>query len=263
LMGGDLTLVRTVLGEGTTFAFDIQVTLAAAAAVEVTAPLRRVIGLEASQPTYRLLVVEDGWENRQLLVKLLQPLGFNVKEAVNGLEALEVLESWKPHLIWMDLRMPVMDGYEATQQIRAKLEGEAMAIIALTAHVFKEERAAILSAGFDDCISKPFREAELFAAMSQHLGVRYMYEEFPTSEAETEQNVMNRENFASLPTEWLKNLEEAICMADLDAMEDTIAQIRTQNDAIASAIAHYLKKFEYDKILHLIEAANQLLTNNP
>ncbi|HAZ44235.1 MAG TPA: histidine kinase [Cyanobacteria bacterium UBA11371] len=263
LMGGDLTLVSTAVGEGTTFAFDIQVALAAAAQVEMTAPLRRVIGLEAFQPTYRLLVVEDGWENRQLLVKLLQPLGFEVKEAVNGLEALEVLENWKPHLIWMDLRMPVMDGYEATQQIRAKLEGEAMAIVALTAHVFKEERAAILSAGFDDCVSKPFREAELFAAMSQHLGVRYIYEESATSEACKEENVLSGEDFASLPAEWLKNLEQAIFMGDLNLMEDAIAQIRTQNHAIARAIAHCLDNFEYDKILQLIEAANQLLTTNP
>ncbi|GET40319.1 hybrid sensor histidine kinase/response regulator [Microseira wollei] len=263
LMGGDLTLVRTAVGEGTTFAFDIQVTLAAAAEVEVTVPLRRVIGLEVEQPTYRLLVVEDGWENRQLLIKLLQPLGFEVKEAVNGLQALEVLQSWKPHLIWMDLRMPVMDGYEATQQIRAKLEGEAMAIIALTAHVFKEERAAILSAGFDDCVSKPFREAELFAAMSQHLGVRYIYEEPTTSEASKEENVLSGEDFASLPAEWLKKLEEAILMGDMKLMEDAIGQIRTQDDAIALAIAHCLDNFEYDKILHLIEAANQLLTTNP
>ncbi|MFB2980524.1 ATP-binding protein [Microseira sp. BLCC-F43] len=263
LMGGDLTLVRSAVGEGTTFAFDIQVTLAAAAEVEVTVPLRRVIGLAAAQPTYRLLVVEDGWENRQLLIKLLQPLGFEVKEAVNGLKALEVLQSWKPHLIWMDLRMPVMDGYEATQQIRAKLEGEAMAIIALTAHVFKEERAAILSAGFDDCVSKPFREAELFAAMSQHLGVRYIYEEPTTSEASKEENVLSGEDFASLPAEWLKKLEEAILMGDMKLMEDAIAQIRTQDDAIALAIAHCLDNFEYDKILQLIEAANQLLTTNP
>jgi signal transduction histidine kinase/DNA-binding NarL/FixJ family response regulator len=263
LMGGDLTLVRTAVGEGTTLAFDIQVTLAAAAEVEVTVPLRRVIGLEVEQPTYRLLVVEDGWENRQLLVKLLQPLGFEVKEAVNGLEALEILQSWKPHLIWMDLRMPVMDGYEATQQIRAKLEGEAMAIVALTAHVFKEERAAILSAGFDDCISKPFREAELFAAMSQHLGVRYIYEESTEKEASGEENVLSREDIASLPAEWLKTLEQAIFMGDMKLMEDAIAQIRTQDDAIADSFQHCLDNFEYDKILELIAAANQQLTTNP
>lgn len=262
LMGGDLTLVCTAVGEGTTFGFDIQVALAAASEVEVTAPLRRVIGLEASQPTYRLLVVEDAWENRQLLLKLLQPLGFEVKEAVNGLEALEILESWKPHLVWMDLRMPVMDGYEATQQIRAKLEGEAMAIVALTAHVFKEERAAILSAGFDDCVSKPFKEAELFAAMSQHLGVRYIYDEPMAQEASGKENVLSGEEIASLPAECLKTLEEGILMGDLNAMEDAIAQIRTQDNAIADSFQHCLDNFEYDKILELIATANQLLTTN-
>jgi signal transduction histidine kinase/DNA-binding NarL/FixJ family response regulator len=264
LMGGDLTLVRTAVGEGTTFAFDLQVTLAEASQVEVTAPLRRVIGLEAKQPTYRLLVVEDGWENRQLLVKLLQPLGFEVKEAVNGLEALEILESWKPHLIWMDLRMPVMDGYEATQQIRTKLEGQAMAIIALTAHLFKEERAAILSAGFDDCVTKPFREVELFAVMSKHLGVRYLYEESMTSEASNEKNVWSEENVLSveaialLPNEWLSNLKRSIIIGDPNAMELAIAPIRTQNYALASAIASALDNFEYDNILDLIESATRL-----
>jgi signal transduction histidine kinase/DNA-binding NarL/FixJ family response regulator len=264
LMGGDLTLIRTAVGEGTTFAFDIKVTLAEAIEVDVTAPLRRIVGLEAKQPTYRLLVVEDGWENRQLLVKLLQPLGFEVKEAVNGLEALEILESWKPHLIWMDLRMPVMDGYEATQQIRAKLEGQAMAIIALTAHLFKEERAAILSAGFDDCVTKPFREVELFAVMSQHLGVRYLYEESAgnyeeaaTNETSSEENILSADAIASLPTEWLNNLKRAIIIGDTDAMELAIAQIRTQNNAIASAISRDLDNFEYDKILELIESAGR------
>ncbi|HAX80375.1 MAG TPA: hypothetical protein DCY88_32210, partial [Cyanobacteria bacterium UBA11372] len=123
--------------------------------------------------------------------------------------------------------------------------------------------AAILSAGFDDCVSKPFREAELFAAMSQHLGVRYIYEEPTTSEASGEENVLSGEDLASLPSEWLKNLEQAILMGDLKLMADAIAQIRTQNHRIGDAIAHRLDNFEYDNILHLISAANQRLTTNP
>jgi DNA-binding LytR/AlgR family response regulator len=78
------------------------------------------IGLEAGQPTYRILVVEDKWANRQLLVRLLAPLGFDVREATNGQEAIALWQNWHPHLIWMDMRMPVMDGYEATREIKAR-----------------------------------------------------------------------------------------------------------------------------------------------
>ncbi len=257
LMGGDIALLRTEVNQGTVFAFNIQTTVAEAADVELNAPLLQVIGLEANQPNYRLLIVEDCWENRQLLVNLLQPLGFELREAVNGLEAVEIWQNWHPHLIWMDLRMPVMDGYEATQQIRARIPGEATAIVALTAHIFKEEEAAILSAGFDDCVSKPFREAELFAVMSRHLGVRYIYEDPTDGEINSEEcNVITLSAIASLPSQWIANLEQGIMEADLDLMESVISQIRTQDNALADAIQQDINKFEYEKILNLIEAIN-------
>ena len=258
LMGGDIVLIRTELNQGTVFAFNIQTTVAEAADVELNAPLLQVIGLEPDQPTYRLLIVEDCWENRQLLVKLLQPLGFEVREAVNGLEAVEIWQNWHPHLIWMDLRMPVMDGYEATQQIRAKISGEATAIVALTAHIFKEEEAAILSAGFDDCVSKPFREAELFAVMIRHLGVRYIYENPTVEEINSEEeNVITLSAIASLPSQWIANLEQGIMEADLDLTASVISQIRTQDNSLADAIQEEINKFEYEKILNLIEAINR------
>ncbi|HBB30576.1 MAG TPA: hypothetical protein DC064_01665, partial [Cyanobacteria bacterium UBA9273] len=256
LMGGNLTLVRTALGRGTVFAFNIQVALAEAADIELTVPPRRVIGLEPGQPVYRLLVVEDQWENRQLLLKLLQPLGFEVLEAVNGLEALQLWESWQPHLIWMDLRMPVMDGYEATQQIRSKLQGEATAIVALTAHVFKEEGASILSAGFDDFVSKPFREAELFAVMSRHIGVRYIYEEPTAADAAAENVAIAKVAMAAIPAEWLATLEQAILEADWELMTSAIAQIRTLDNALADRLQKSIERFEYENILNLIANSN-------
>ena len=118
--------------------------------------------LAPNQPRYRILIVDDKWTNRQLLIKLLNPLGFELKEAENGQQAIEVWEEWEPHLIWMDMRMPVMDGYTATQQIKAHLKGQATAIIALTASVLEEERAVVLSAGCDDFLRKPFKENDIF-----------------------------------------------------------------------------------------------------
>lgn len=117
LMGGDITVTSNV-GQGSTFCFAI----VAQPGLGTTSSLsqqqaRRVIGL-VTQPTYRILVAEDKWENRQLLVKLLAGIGFLVQEAANGLEAITLWESWQPHLILMDMQMPELDGYAATQQIR-------------------------------------------------------------------------------------------------------------------------------------------------
>jgi CheY-like chemotaxis protein len=130
-----------------------------------------------NQPIYRILIVEDSRVNRLLLVKLLQPLGFEVREVVDGQEAVAVWQSWQPHLILMDIQMPVMDGYEATQIIKQMPNGQETVIIALTASAFDEQREAILKAGCDDFIRKPFQEEILFAKIAEHLGVRYIYSE--------------------------------------------------------------------------------------
>ena len=119
MMGGDIT-VRSDVGKGSTFKFDILVDLADRAEIETEKPVRRVIGLEPGQPAYRTLVVEDNPGNRALIVKLLRFAGFEVHEAVNGQEAIEQYEKRQPDLIWMDMRMPVMDGYEATRRIRER-----------------------------------------------------------------------------------------------------------------------------------------------
>ncbi|HAJ61620.1 MAG TPA: hybrid sensor histidine kinase/response regulator, partial [Cyanobacteria bacterium UBA8543] len=92
LMGGDIT-VSSVLGEGTIFTFNIQISQADSSEV-TTQALQQVVGLEPGQKVYRILVVDDNAENRLLLVKLLEPIGFEVQEAENGSEAIILWESW-------------------------------------------------------------------------------------------------------------------------------------------------------------------------
>jgi two-component system sensor histidine kinase/response regulator len=119
LMGGDITL-SSVVGKGSRFAFDVRMALADAIDVQTPQPQGKVVGLAPNQPDYRILVVDDRFESRLVLVTLLTSIGFSVREAENGQEAIALWESWEPHLIFMDMRMPVMNGYEAAKHIKAR-----------------------------------------------------------------------------------------------------------------------------------------------
>ncbi|MCP4693987.1 MAG: response regulator, partial [Desulfobacterales bacterium] len=176
MMGGDIT-VESEVGKGAVFRFRIR------AELETARPDRRVIALAPDQPRYRILIVDDIESNRSLLLELLAPPGFELREAANGEEAVDIRREWEPHLIFMDMRMPVMDGLEAAKRIKGMPHGRAAVIVAVTANAFEEDRAAALSAGCDDFVRKPFREADIFDMMTKHLGARFDYETPSPAEA--------------------------------------------------------------------------------
>jgi CheY-like chemotaxis protein len=255
LMGGEI-LVNSTVGKGTTFKFYIQAIPVDASELDRKKTPRQVIALDPNQPKYPILIVDDKSINRQLLIKLLSPLGFELKEATNGSEAIEIWQSWSPHLIWMDMRMPVMDGYEATKQIKSTTKGQATAIIALTASGLEEERGVFLSAGCDDFLRKPFREADIFELMHKHIGVNYIYEDSTLEKSgkvrEDGEKLLTREAMAALPTEWVNNLKQAIENVDMRAIASILDQIQTENAPLALAIQSCLDNFNYDKILAVI-----------
>ncbi len=260
LMGGSMT-VSSLLGQGTTFTFDIQVNEVDAAKVE-TGPLpHRAIALEAGQPRYRLMIVDDNAAHRQLLIKLLSPFGFELREAKNGQEAIAVWKEWKPHLIWMDRRMPVLDGYEATKRIkheelRMKDDGSGRntIVIVVTAGSFEEERTRIFSTGCDDYLRKPFRDAELFELLSKHLGVRFVYDDGDEQKAMCEgDKEADALALAALPSKWLADLQKGAEEADIDLLASVIKQIRECDVALADALERLVEDFEYDEILAVLQ----------
>ncbi|MGK7920370.1 MAG: ATP-binding protein [Trichodesmium sp.] len=256
LMGGDIT-VKSQVGKGTTFRFDIQVEVVNQQDIEIPEKPRHVIGLQPNQPHYKILIVDDRPTNRLLLIKLLQPLGLKLKEATNGKEAVDIWEKWEPHLIWMDMRMPVMDGYEATQHIKGTTKGNATAIIALTASVLEEQKAIILSAGCDDFVRKPFREATIFETMKKHLGIEYIYEEEMPSPTPTELSSLTVEDLQEMPTEWLEKVYFAAKALDDDMMEKLIEQIPFDNSLLAEKLTTLVNYFQFKTIRQLIESLNQ------
>ncbi len=260
LMDGEIT-VESSVSHGTRFKFDIPLELSEAAEVICQQQYQRVVRLLPDQPRYRVLVVEDKFESRKLLVTLLKTVGFEVSEATNGREAVQQWEAWQPHLIWMDLRMPVMDGYEATRQIKSTLAGQSTLIIALTASVFAEKRARVLAAGCDDFVSKPFKESEVFEKMARHLGVKYLYKEDSRAVGRQAQNVTENilvpSQLSTLPANLVADLKQATVQGNFNRMLAIVEQIRQHNDPLANALAELIGNFDYDKILTLIEQAGE------
>ncbi|MCG8363421.1 MAG: ATP-binding protein [Pseudanabaenales cyanobacterium] len=282
IMGGDLT-VSSELGQGATFAFDIQVSLAETAEIPTPPLNQRVIGLAPGQPRYRILIVEDRWENRQLLVKMLEPLGFEVCEAINGQEGVDICKTWKPHLIWMDMRMPVMDGYEATRRIKSALPishtphstPHTPIIIALTASAFEESRSVVLAAGCDDFVRKPVQEKVIFDKMAKHLKVQYVYAENGEDErrqdephdrsadftrqerpGRTDQTEFRRLPTASLQVmsaEWIAELQQAAVQVDADWIFQLIDQIPSAHSSLAEGLADLTDRFCFDEIIDLTQ----------
>ena len=260
MMGGDIT-VSSSLNQGAIFTFDIQVGLATSADEKPISDQRQVIGLEPNQPPYRILVIEDIAENRQLLVEMLEILGFEVRTATNGQEGVALWESWSPHLICMDMLMPVMDGYEATQQIKRSSNGQNTVIIALTASAFEEQREAILRSGCDEFLPKPFQQEELLEKIAHHLGVRYVYQEqqLPTSpQPPASEEPLRPEALAVMPAPWITQLHQAALYADDELLNQLIEQIPIQHGSLRQTLKEMLNNFRLEELINLTESAGSI-----
>ena len=197
---------------------------------------------------------DDKAINRQLLIKLLTPLGFEVKEASNGKDAIALWEKWEPDLIWMDMRMPVMDGYEATKYIKSTTKGNATGIIAVTASVLEEEKAIVLSAGCDDFVRKPFAAHTIFDALAKHLGVKYIFAEtdLPTLDAATE-SLLTSQNLTCMPEEWITQLYAAALEANTNQFIKLIREIPETETFLIQSLTKIARQFQFEQLLDLAE----------
>ncbi|MBE7383632.1 MAG: response regulator [Leptolyngbya sp. SIO1E4] len=260
LMGGELK-VESTLNQGTRFTFTVQADRAMPPA-QRSLPTQpgKIIGLVNDQPCYRILMAEDNSVNQLLLRKILAPLGMELREAANGAEALEIWETWQPHLIWMDMRMPKMDGYEATRRIREAERDRALSptiIVALTATAFAESKSAILAAGCNDVLYKPFKRGELFATMKRYLKLQYRYEPQVLLPDETgSSQKIDPTCLTTMPTPWQQALRQAAARCSDAEILTLLEQIPPTQSALADGLKELVSAFQFDKILALIELSS-------
>ena len=347
LMGGDI-IAHSVLTKGSTLIFDIPLIHTEAIQAGTSRPLAPIVAIAPGQPHYRLLVVDDQANNRTALSQLLTQVGFDVREATNGEEAIAVYQQYQPHLIWMDMRMPVMDGYEATRCIRKQgiwieeeeggsnrgqgieteeesgvrsqapgvrsqelearsqelearsqelearsqeLEARSQEpgvtppptthypppttpslphsptpfpkIIALTASVFEEKREAVMAAGCDDFVRKPYRNSIIFEKLARYLGVKYVYADTESPESMAEitntaaDNGFASEELEKMSANWLEFLYQAAVQVDSDRLHELIQQIPESQKQLAQHLSQLIHQFEYDRIIDWIESIQE------
>lgn len=252
LMGGDISVISEP-AQGSTFSVTLPVELVAEFPVKLRES-RKVISMAKDQPSYRILIVEDRWENRLLLRNLLEPLCFEIREAENGQEGIAIWQEWHPHLIFMDLQMPIMNGLEATKYIKTHDLNSETIIIALTANVFNTQRAEMIAKGCSDIVTKPFKEEILFEKIAQYLAVTYIYETETSSpiQASTNLEKLTKDDLAIMPKQWRDQLNDAALQLNSELLKKLIKEIPSEHQSLKISLDNKIENFDFDQILELL-----------
>ncbi len=248
LMGGELQ-VSGEPGQGSCFSFAIPLP-ESDEEPETNRVHRQVIGLQPGQPKRRILIAEDDPDNRLLLRRLLERLEFDIREALDGEQAVALVNEWHPHLVWMDMRMPRLDGYEASRRIKSTAAGADIVVIALTASAFAEDRQAVLAAGCDDFVRKPADEQTLFDIMEHWLGLAYRYAEEPLAGTVPAAKDVQLQQ---LSEELSAELRQAALELDLESLASIVKRVAEQDEAMAARLAGMVEEYRFEELLEWVD----------
>lgn len=249
LMGGDIK-VESEEGKGSAFTFSFGFTGGKKEELPEISDHTLVTGLSAEFLHTKVLVVDDRIDNRKVVRKMLEAIGFDIMEAENGIEAIKKTARWKPKIILMDIVMEGMGGVEAIQKIRQSETGEKMVIIAISASAFDEERELVLKNGADAFIKKPFKEEELLAALKLHASLEYEYDLTAAAE-ETGKNVtlsIDPLEVKKLPAELANQISRAALIGDAKRLKVLIGELPDNQTGLAKTLKTLVAGYDLEEI---------------
>lgn len=242
MMGGEIH-VKSVLGKGSAFWFELELPEVDSVDESISLNTQDIVGYEGSKQS--VLVVDDKWENRSVLVNLLEPLGFEVIEAENGQEGINKLRHLKPDIVFMDLVMPVLDGFEATRRIRASADLKDITIVATSASVFEFDQQQSLEVGCDDFLPKPVREADLLEQLRTHLQLQWIYEnhgaEVGFDLASAQEHQQSSPSSLSVPPDAIAVLLNLSLRGDVKGITEQLTQLEAANPQLVP-FTHHLRQ---------------------
>lgn len=254
LMGGEIYL-NSQLNKGTIIQFNLPISLPEREEIPQIKTPKTIIGLASDEPEYRILVVDDQLENRQLFVKFLQPLGFQVQEATNGQEALENWFNWRPHLIFIDTQMPITDGYRTIQQIKDISQTEQTIIIAILSGTLESNYIDKLASICDDILCKPFAIEKLLDKLTLHLGAKYRYQDevIETIDSNTLSYHLTPSSLEMMSPDWIDQVYGAASAGDSHKLYQLIQQIPHQYLSVALGMTDLVNNFNFRQIRDIIQ----------
>ena len=259
LLTGGTIGVSSTEGKGSIFRIELPLEKATEADIRGLNSVEQpgeVAGLAPGQPVYRILIAEDHPDNQAVLGRLMTGLGMEVEIAENGKRAVEMFREWHPHLIWMDRRMPALDGLGATQAIRRLPGGGDVKIVAVTASAFKEQQREMLAAGMDDFVRKPYRFDEIYGCLARHLGVKYLYRSAAPSPVAEKPVALTPAMLASLPEGLREELKTALESLDSERVAAAIQRTVGFDAELGRSLETLAANFEHAAILKALNAAS-------
>lgn len=245
--------VKSEPEQGSTFWFDLLLPVIHTAAGTEPETQQTIVGYTGERQ--RILIVDDKASNRQILVNLLQSLGFDTLEAEDGQQAVDMVAQYKPSLIIMDLVMPIMTGFEATQHIRQNPDLADTPIFAASASVFAEDKQKSISVGCNAFLSKPIEIETFLTLLKTHLDLDWLYRSLISPEAVTENGSL-ASDLPAPPPEELTILLNFALSGDFSAVSQKTVQLAEQNETwvdFATQVQHLAINLEDEKLIALLE----------